>query len=121
MPSEDSPRWREKATGFFSSSGVRLKQAGQSAGAFVGDVAKDAGENAADMAGKVGSMVKGRWALIQQARQNRPAAPPGESVQERLLSAAASTGLLLRKGFSETKEKVAVGKLKVEEDTAPDL
>lgn len=36
-------------------------------------------------------------------------------MQERLISAAATTSLFLRKGFSETKDKVAVGKTKVEE------
>lgn len=84
--------------------GIKIKQASQSAGG-----------NVADAAGKVGSMVKSRWALFQETRQRRPPAPPVERVQERLISAAASTGVLLRKGFSETKEKVAVGKLKVEE------
>ncbi|XP_020084470.1 uncharacterized Rho GTPase-activating protein At5g61530 [Ananas comosus] len=104
MPLQTSPRWRERATDFFSSSGIKIKQASQSAGG-----------NVADAAGKVGSMVKSRWALFQETRQRRPPAPPVERVQERLISAAASTGVLLRKGFSETKEKVAVGKLKVEE------
>lgn len=82
--------------------GFKLKQAGQSAG-----------DNIADAAGKVGSVVKNRWAVFQEARQRRP--PPSEAVQERFISAAASTGALLRKGISETKEKVAVGKVKVEE------
>ncbi|KAJ8440613.1 hypothetical protein Cgig2_031030 [Carnegiea gigantea] len=36
-------------------------------------------------------------------------------MQERLLSAAASTSCVLRKGFSATKDKVALGKTKVEE------
>ncbi len=58
-------------------------------------------------------MVKSRWAVFQEARQRQP--PPGETVQERFISAAATTGVLLRKGISETKEKVAVGKVKVEE------
>lgn len=115
MPSEASPRWREKATGFFSSSGVRLKQAGQTAGTFVGDVTKDARGNVAGVAERVGTVVKSRWNLIQQARQQRPVPPPTETVQERLLSAAASTGLILKKGIVETKEKVVVGKMKVEE------
>ncbi|XP_072983541.1 uncharacterized Rho GTPase-activating protein At5g61530 [Typha latifolia] len=104
MPMEASPRWREKASGFLSTSGVKLRQAGQSAG-----------ENAADVAGKVGSMVKSRWLLFQEARQRDSVGSPGESMQERLISAAASTGMLLRKGISETKEKVVVGKMKVEE------
>ncbi|XP_039142283.1 uncharacterized Rho GTPase-activating protein At5g61530 [Dioscorea cayenensis subsp. rotundata] len=115
MPSAVSPQWREKANGFFSSSGVKLKQAGQSAGSFVGDVAKDAGENVVDAAEKVGSMVKSRWALFREAREQRSPPPPRDTMQERLLSAAATTGLFFRKGISETKEKVVVGKMKVEE------
>ncbi|KAF8412437.1 hypothetical protein HHK36_000401 [Tetracentron sinense] len=112
MPSAVSPQWREKASGFFSSSGVKLKEAGQSAGTFVGEVAKDAKVNVADAAGKVGSLVKSRWSIIQEAAR-RPSAR--DDVQERLISAAASTGTLLKKGISETKDKVAVGKIKVEE------
>lgn len=111
MPPELSPRWRAKANDFFSTSGVRLKQAGKSAGS----LAKDAGENVAEAAEKVGSLVKSRWSLIKDARQRRPETPPGETMQERILSAAATTGLILRKGVSETKEKVVVGKMKVEE------
>lgn len=59
-------------------------------------------------------MVKSRWAVFQEARQQQQH-PPHETVQERIITAAASTGLLFRKGISETKEKVAVGKVKVEE------
>jgi len=85
--------------------GVKLKQAGQSAG-----------DNIADVAGKVGSVVKSRWSVFQEARQQQQQQrPPHETVQERIITAAASTGLLFRKGISETKEKVAVGKVKVEE------
>ena len=85
--------------------GVKIKQAGQSAGG-----------NVADVAGKVNSMVKNRWALFQEKRQSKQEwAPPKETVQERLISAAASTTVLLRKGLNETKEKVVVGKVKVEE------
>ncbi|RLN36184.1 hypothetical protein C2845_PM03G06920 [Panicum miliaceum] len=84
--------------------GFKLKQAGQSAG-----------DNLADVAGKVGSVVKSRRAVFQEARQQHQQRPPGETVQERFITAAASTGLLFRKGISETKEKVAVGKVKVEE------
>lgn len=94
---------------------MKLKQAGQSAGSFVGDVAKDAGENVVDAAEKVGSMVKSRWALFREAREQRSPPPPRDTMQERLLSAAATTGLFFRKGISETKEKVVVGKMKVEE------
>ncbi|XP_022943233.1 uncharacterized Rho GTPase-activating protein At5g61530-like [Cucurbita moschata] len=88
MPSVNTSEWKEKAGGFFSSSGVKLKQAGQSAGTFVGGVAKDAKGNAADVVERVGSVVK---------------------------SGLATTGTFLRKGMSETKEKVVVGKDKVEE------
>ncbi|XP_042505796.1 uncharacterized Rho GTPase-activating protein At5g61530 [Macadamia integrifolia] len=112
MPTAVSPQWQEKASGFFSSSGVKLKEAGQSAGTFVGEVAKDAKGNVADAAEKVGSLVKNRWNLIQKVSL-RPSSK--DAVQERLRSAAASTGTLFRKGISETKDKVAVGKVKVEE------
>ncbi|XP_042987142.1 uncharacterized Rho GTPase-activating protein At5g61530 isoform X3 [Carya illinoinensis] len=53
-------------------------------------------------------MVKSRWAFLQQPSTRH-------AVQERLISAAATTGTLLRKGVSETKDKVVVGKTKVEE------
>ncbi|KAI4323729.1 hypothetical protein L6164_023312 [Bauhinia variegata] len=108
MPSAVSPQWHEKASGFFSSSGVKLKQAGQSAGTFVGEVTKDAKGNVADVADRVGSMVKSRWAILQEPATRH-------AVQDRLISAAATTGVLLRRGFSGTKEKVVVGKTKVEE------
>ncbi|KAG0488629.1 hypothetical protein HPP92_007440 [Vanilla planifolia] len=111
MPTEVSPHWREKASGFFSSSGVKLRQAGQSAGM----LAKDAGENVVDAADRVGALFRNRWAVIQQARQCRPRGPPGETFQERFISAAAATGTLLRKGMKETKEKVVAGRMKVEE------
>jgi hypothetical protein len=88
--------------------GVKLKSAGQSAGTFVGEVAKDAKGNFSDVAGRVGLMVKSRWALLQQPSTK-------QAVQERLISAAATTGTLLRKGVEETKDKVVVGKTKVEE------
>lgn len=105
MSPELSPLWREKANGFFSTSGVKIKQAGQSAG-----------ENVAEAAEKVGSLVKGRWALLKELRQQRrQEGPSSESVQEKIISAAATTSFLLRKGVSETKEKVVVGKMKVEE------
>uniref|UniRef100_A0A5B6ZM90 Rho-GAP domain-containing protein n=1 Tax=Davidia involucrata TaxID=16924 RepID=A0A5B6ZM90_DAVIN len=108
MPSGIPPQWQEKASDFFSSSGVKLKEAGQSAGTFVGEVAKDAKGNVADVAGKVGSMVKSRWSLLQQPSTRH-------AMQERFISAAATTGMLFRKGISETKDKVTVGKIKVEE------
>ncbi|RRT54629.1 hypothetical protein BHM03_00018633 [Ensete ventricosum] len=90
---------------------VRLKQARQSAGS----IAKNAGGNVADAAGKFGSLVKNRWALMQQSREQQNPAASGESIQERFRYAATSTGSLLKKGITDTKEKVAVGKLKVEE------
>ncbi|KAF3433179.1 hypothetical protein FNV43_RR24281 [Rhamnella rubrinervis] len=108
MPSASSPDWHDKANGFFSSSGVKLKVAGQSAGTFVGEVAKDARGNVTDVAERVGSLVKSRWALLQQPSTRH-------AVQERLISAAATTGTLFRKGFTGTKDKVTVGKIKVEE------
>ncbi|GJZ21839.1 uncharacterized Rho GTPase-activating protein [Tanacetum coccineum] len=67
-----------------NNSGTKLKEAGQSAGSFVGEVAKDAKGNVSDVAGRVGSVVKSRC-------------------------------FFLRRGVSETKEKVVVGKTKVEE------
>ncbi|XP_044505380.1 uncharacterized Rho GTPase-activating protein At5g61530-like isoform X3 [Mangifera indica] len=108
MPPADSPQWQEKASDFFSSSGAKLKQAGQSTGTLMGDVAKDAKGNVADVAELVGSVVKSRWALLQQPSTRH-------AVQERLITAAATTRMFLRRGFSETKDKVAVGKTKVEE------
>ncbi|KAJ4953929.1 hypothetical protein NE237_030761 [Protea cynaroides] len=108
MPTAVSPQWQEKASGFISSSKFKLKEAGQSAGTF----AKDAKGNVADAAGKVGSLMKSRWSIIQQTTL-RPSSK--DAMQERLRSAAASTGTLFRKGMSETKDKVAVGKVKVEE------
>ncbi|KAL1533077.1 hypothetical protein AAHA92_33015 [Salvia divinorum] len=109
MPSSPtSPLWQEKASDFIQSSGVKLKGAGHSAGAFVEEVAKDAKENVSDVAGKVGSAVKSRWAVLQQPSTR-------QSMQERLISAAATTSMFLRKGISETKDKMAVGKTKVEE------
>ncbi|KAM1141842.1 hypothetical protein FF1_041688 [Malus domestica] len=108
MPSDISPRWKEKTTEFFSSSGVKIKEAGHSAGTFVEEVTKDAKVNVADVAERVGSMFKSRWALLQQPATRH-------AVQERLIVAAATTGTFFRKGLSETKEKVSVGKIKVEE------
>ncbi|XP_010547780.1 PREDICTED: uncharacterized Rho GTPase-activating protein At5g61530 [Tarenaya hassleriana] len=108
MPSLNSQQWQEKASGFFSSSGLKLREARQSAGTFVGEVAKDAKVNVADVAERVGSLFKTRWALLQQPSTRH-------AVQERLITAAATTGTLVRKGITETKEKVSVGKTKVEE------
>ncbi|KAL5213761.1 hypothetical protein ABZP36_002913 [Zizania latifolia] len=86
----------------YSGACFKLKQAGQSTG-----------DNIVDVTGKVGSVAKNRWSVFQEARQRR--LPPGETVQERFISAAATTRVLLREGISEMKEKVAVGKVKVEE------
>lgn len=60
------------------------------------------------MAGRVGTMVKSRWALLQQPSTRH-------AVQDRLITAAATTGSFLRRGLSGTKDKVSVGKTKVEE------
>ncbi|OMO94845.1 hypothetical protein CCACVL1_05762 [Corchorus capsularis] len=108
MPSVVSQQWQEKASGFFSSSGVKLKKASQTAGSFVGEVAKDAKGNVADVAERVGSMVKSRWAILRQPATRH-------AVQEGLITAAATTGTFFRKGITGTKDKVAVGKTKVEE------
>lgn len=88
--------------------GEKLKEARQSAGAFVGEVTKDAKSNVADVAERVGSMVKSRWAVLQLPSTRH-------AVQDRLITAAATTGTLLRRSLSGTKDKVAVGKTKVEE------
>uniref|UniRef100_A0A1J3CBQ4 Putative Rho GTPase-activating protein n=1 Tax=Noccaea caerulescens TaxID=107243 RepID=A0A1J3CBQ4_NOCCA len=108
MPSLISQQWQERTSGFFSSSGTKLREAGQSAGSFVGEVAKDAKVNVADVAERVGSLFKSRWAILQQPSTRH-------AVQEHLITAAATTGTLVRKGITETKEKVSVGKTKVEE------
>lgn len=89
-------------------SGVKLKEAKESAGTFVGEVTKDTKSNVAEVAGRVGMMVKTRWELLQQPSTRH-------AVQDRLIAAAATTGGFLRKGLSGTKDKVAVGKTKVEE------
>ncbi|XP_068640297.1 uncharacterized Rho GTPase-activating protein At5g61530 [Aristolochia californica] len=102
MPTPVSPQWQEKARGFFSTSGAKLKEAGQSASENVGLVAE-----------RAGSLVKRRWTLIQQGTRPRPASV--DTMQERIINAAASTGNLLKRGLSETKEKVADGRIKVEE------
>ena len=60
------------------------------------------------MAGRVGTMVKSRWALLQEPSTRH-------AVQDRLITAAATTGSFLRRGLSGTKDKVSVGKTKVEE------
>ena len=74
----------------------------------MGEVAKDVKGNVFDVVGRLGSMVKSRWSLLQQPSTRHV-------VQDRLLSATASIGTFLRKGMSETKENVAIGKTKFEE------
>ena len=108
MSSLISQQWQERTSGFFSSSGTKLREARQSAGSFVEEVAKDAKVNVADVAERVGSLFKSRWAILQQPATRH-------AVQEHLITAAATTGTLVRKGITETKEKVSVGKIKVEE------
>ncbi|CAA6673691.1 unnamed protein product [Spirodela intermedia] len=103
MASPVSPPWRERANGFFSSSGVKLKQASRSAGTFVGEVAKDAGGTVAEAAERVGSLMKSRWAFYK-------------TLQEHIRSAATVTSSLVKKGIAETKDVVAIGKVKVEEN-----
>ncbi|CAN6477982.1 unnamed protein product [Victoria cruziana] len=107
-----SSQWQEKASNLFSSSGTKLKKAGKSAGTVVGEVAKDAGENVAEAAERFGSFVKRQWSLLQQNRQRQNS---NESIHERMRSAANSTGTLLKRSLSETKEKVTIGRVKVEE------
>ena len=87
---------------------MKLKEASQTAGTFVGEVAKDAKGNVSNVTERVGSMVKSRWAVLRQPATRH-------SVQESLISAATTTGTFLRKGITGTKDKVAVGKTKVEE------
>ncbi|CAH9060197.1 unnamed protein product [Cuscuta epithymum] len=108
MPSAISPQWQGKASGFFQSSGATLKEVGHSTGTVLGEVAKDAKGNVSEVAEKVGSMVKSRWSFLQQPATR-------QAMHKRLTSAAATTSMFLRKGFSETKDKVVVGKTKVEE------
>lgn len=74
----------------------------------MGEAAKDTKGNVVDVAERVGSLFKSQWALLQKPSTRHV-------VQERLMAAAATTGLLFRRGISETKDKVAVGKIKVEE------
>ena len=93
---------------------MKLRNATQSAGIFVGDVAKDAGTGVAEVAERAGTAVRARWSLLQQARKQQSSAPD-ETVQDRLKSAAASTSVLLKRSLLETKEKVAVGRTKFEE------
>ncbi|KAI4340815.1 hypothetical protein MLD38_025617 [Melastoma candidum] len=102
------PQWKDRTSGFFSSSAVKLKEASQTARAVVCEVAKDAKGNAADVTGRVTSSVRTRWAILQQPSTRH-------AIQERLIGAASTTGSFLRNGISDTKDKVVVGKTKVEE------
>lgn len=115
MSSAVASQWREKATGFFSSSSIKLKQASQTAGAFVGEVAKDAGSSVTEAAERAGTVFRTQWSLLQQSRQQQSSQLSHDSMQERILSAAASTSTLLKRSISETKEKVATGKVIVGE------
>ncbi|XP_078148493.1 putative Rho GTPase-activating protein At5g61530 [Carex rostrata] len=77
MALDASPPWRQKATAFFASS---------------------ARGDAADVAGKVNSMVKDMWAVFKDKRQSKQErAPSKETVQERHISVASLTTVLLRK------------------------
>ncbi|KAI5073384.1 hypothetical protein GOP47_0011397 [Adiantum capillus-veneris] len=116
--------WRDRASGFFALSSIKLRNATQTAGIFVGDVAKDAGtgvaevaELAADVAERAGIAMRSRWSLLQQTRQHnvQKGYSQDETMQERLISAAASTSVLLKRSLLETKEKVAVGRTRVEQ------
>ncbi|KAL8167551.1 hypothetical protein V2J09_009050 [Rumex salicifolius] len=106
MASTVSPQWQEKASDFFSNSGpldtdiTNSSLIGLSRLLNKGMKLKEASHNVVDAAEKVGSAVKSKWSLFQQPSTKH-------AMQERLLSAAASTSLFLRKGFSETKDKVA--------------
>lgn len=116
--------WRDRASGFFALSSMKLRNATQTAGLFVGDVAKDAGtgvaevaELAAEVAERAGSAMRSRWSLLQQARQHnvQKSYTQDETVQERLKLAATSTSVILKRSLQETKEKVAVGRTRVEQ------
>ena len=65
--------------------GAKLKEAGQSAGTLVGEFAKDAKGNVADVAERVGSAVKTRWAFLRESATRHV-------LQEHLITAAATTG-----------------------------
>lgn len=81
----------------------------------MGDVAKGTGGNVSDAAGRVSSLVKNRWEVLQKSKSQQSRSSSGDSVQERFISAAASTGTVLKRSFTETKDRVIVGKMKVEE------
>lgn len=116
--------WRDRASGFFALSSMKLRNVTQTAGIFVGDVAKDAGtgvaevaEMAAEVAERAGIAMRSRWSILQQNRQHnaQKSHSPDDTVQERLKSAAASTSVILKRSLLETKEKVAVGRTRVEQ------
>lgn len=103
---------------------MKLRNVTQTAGIFVGDVAKDAGtgvaevaEMAAEVAERAGIAMRSRWSILQQNRQHnaQKSHSPDDTVQERLKSAAASTSVILKRSLLETKEKVAVGRTRVEQ------
>ncbi|MCO5590827.1 hypothetical protein L7F22_044802 [Adiantum nelumboides] len=116
--------WRDRASGFFALSSIKFRNATQTAGIFVGDVAKDAGtgvaevaEMAAEIAERAGIAMRSRWSLLQHARPHnvQKGYSQDETVQERLRSAATSTSGLLKRSLQETKDKVAVGRTRVEQ------
>lgn len=89
------------------------RDAAKVAGASVADAA----DRFADAAERAGSAVLARWTLLrqkqkEQKQQEQHQENGEETVQARLRSAAASTSSMLRKGYNETKEKVAAGKVK---------
>lgn len=113
--------WRDRASGFFALSSMRLRNVTQTAGIFVGDVAKDAGtgvaevaEMAAEVAERAGIAMRSHWSFLQLTRQQKSSSTD-DTVQERLKSAAASTGVILKRSLLETKERVAVGRTRVEQ------
>ncbi|KAH7433805.1 hypothetical protein KP509_07G087200 [Ceratopteris richardii] len=116
--------WRDRASGFFAVSSMKIRNATQTAGIFVGDVAKDAGtgvaevaEMAAEVAERAGFAVRSRWSLLQKSRQDSvyKGYSQDSTVQERFKSAASSTSVLLKRSLQETKEVMAVGRTRMEQ------
>lgn len=117
--------WRDRANGFFALSSMKLRNVTQTAGIFVGDVAKEAGtsvaevaEMAAEVAERAGLAMRSRWSFLQQQpwQHNVPKKHSSDdTMQERLKSAATSTTVVLKRSLLETKEKVAVGRTRVEQ------
>lgn len=103
-------QWRDKASGFLTSSSVKLKSVTQTAGIFVGEVAKEAGSGVVEVAERAGTAVRARWSLLRQARQEEQ---PSQTIQGNQNSVASSSNLIKRSVLG-TKETVAVGRRKVE-------